>query len=102
MSDEIESAPATEEVLEDLGESPNPVPLTKIGYTAATVVVPVAAYFVIPFDGELGRVFALILVIAAACALIPLSIHQAGLVLRSDHPLFDAARCIVTGLVVLI
>ena len=66
MSDEIESAPATEEVLEDLGESSNPVPLTKIGYTAATVVVPVAAYFVIPFDGELGRVFALMLVIAAA------------------------------------
>jgi hypothetical protein len=59
-------------------------------------------YFVLPLEDEVGRVFALILVVVAAASLIPISIRQAGLVLRSADPLFDAVRCIVSAVVFLV
>jgi len=74
----------------------------KIVLTALTALVPLAVYFVLPLDDRVGKVLAVALVIASAAALVPLSIHQARLVLRSSHPLFDAARCIVSGLVFLV
>ena len=74
----------------------------KIVLTALTALVPLAAYFVVPLDHRLGKVLAVVLVVAAAACLLPLSIHQARLVLRSEQPLFDATRCIVSGLVFLV
>src|SRR4051812_13019135 len=74
----------------------------KIVVTALTALVPLLLYFVIPLDDRVGKVLAVALVIGSAAALLPLSIHQARLVLRSAHPLFDAARCIVSGLVFLV
>jgi voltage-gated potassium channel len=74
----------------------------KIGLTLLTVIVPFVAYFAIPLDKEFGRLLAAALVLVAAASLIPLSIRQAQLVLRSNDPLFDAMRCIVTALVLLI
>ena len=59
-------------------------------------------YFVIPLDKRLGKVLAVVLVVVAAASLIPISIRQAQLVLRSEQPLFDATRCIVSGLVFLV
>jgi len=78
------------------------IPTRKIVLTALTALVPLALYFVIPLDDRIGKVLAVGLVIASAAALLPLSIHQARLVLKSASPLFDAARCIVSGLVFLV
>src|SRR5262245_46856486 len=78
------------------------IPTRKIVLTALTALVPLAIYFVIPLDDRLGKVLAVVLVVVAAAALLPLSIRQARLVLRSKEPLFDATRCIVSGLVFLI
>jgi voltage-gated potassium channel len=74
----------------------------KIGLTLLTVVVPFVAYFAIPLDKEFGRLLAVALVLVAAASLIPLSIRQAQKVLRSNDPLFDAMRCIVSALVFLV
>jgi hypothetical protein len=71
-------------------------------WTVLTIVVPIVAYFVMPLDREFGKLLAVVLVVGAAAALIPMSIHQARLVLRSDDPLFDAMRCIVSALVFLV
>lgn len=70
--------------------------------TLLTIVVPIVVYFLIPLDREFGRLWALMLVVFAAAALIPISIRQARMVLRSDDPLFDAMRCIVSALVFLV
>jgi hypothetical protein len=78
------------------------IPTRKLVLTALTALVPLAVFFVIPLDDRLGKVLAVVLVVAAAAALLPLSIRQARLVLRSEQPLFDATRCIVSGLVFLI
>jgi hypothetical protein len=78
------------------------IPARKIVLTALTALVPLAIFFVIPLDHRLGKVLAVVLVVCAAAALLPLSVHQARLVLRSEQPLFDATRCIVSGLVFLI
>jgi Ion channel len=74
----------------------------KIVLTALTAIVPLVVYFVIPLDHRLGKVLAVVLVVSAAAALLPLSVHHARLVLRSEQPLFDATRCIVSGLVFLV
>lgn len=76
--------------------------MRKTALTVLTVVVPVVFYFVIPLDKEFGIVLAVVLVVAAAASLIPISIRQAQLVLRSEDPLFDAMRCIVSALVFLV
>jgi uncharacterized membrane protein YqjE len=78
------------------------VPVRKIVVTVVTVIVPMVVYFVIPLDDELGKVLALVLVVGAAASLIPMSIRQAGLVLRSPDPLFDAVRCIVSAVMLLV
>ena len=49
-----------------------------------------------------GKVMACTLVVLTAASLIPISIRQAQLVLRSEDPLFDAIRCIVSALVFLV
>jgi hypothetical protein len=67
-----------------------------------TVGVPVVTYFLLPLDSEFGVLLATVLVFAAAASLIPLSVRQAQLVLRSENPLFDAMRCIVSALVFLV
>ena len=85
-----------------LGFPHAPIPTRKIVLTALTALVPLAVYFVIPLDDRLGKVLAVVLVVCAAAALLPLSVRQARLVLRSEQPLFDATRCIVSGLVFLI
>jgi voltage-gated potassium channel len=76
--------------------------LRKAALTVLTIVLPIAAYFVLPLDKEFGRLLAALLVIFAAGALIPISIRQAQMVLRSQDPLFDAMRCIVSALVLLV
>jgi Ion channel len=76
--------------------------IRKAALTVLTVVVPVVVYFLLPLDKESGKLLATALVIAAAASLIPISIRQAQLVLRSDDPLFDAMRCIVSALVFLV
>jgi hypothetical protein len=78
------------------------IPRRKLVLTALTALVPLVIFFVIPLDGRLGKVLAVVLVVSAAAALLPLSIRQARLVLRSEQPLLDATRCIVSGLVFLI
>jgi voltage-gated potassium channel len=78
------------------------IPTRKIVATVLTALVPLVIFFVIPLDDRLGKVLAVVLVVCTAAALLPISIHQARLVLRSDQPLFDATRCIVSGLVFLI
>ena len=94
-----QSAPAPSQ---SLGFPHAPIPTRKIVLTALTALVPLAIYFVIPLDDRLGKVLAVVLVLCAAAALLPLSIRQARLVLRSEQPLFDATRCIVSGLVFLV
>jgi hypothetical protein len=89
-------------VSESAGRPSSHIPTRKIVLTALTALVPLAAYFVVPLDHRLGKVLAVVLVVAAAACLLPLSIHQARLVLRSEQPLFDATRCIVSGLVFLV
>jgi hypothetical protein len=79
-----------------------PVPLRKLMWTILTLTVPLAVYFLLPLDGEFGAILAGVLVLAAAGSLVPLSFQQARLVLRSEHPLFDAGRCLVTGFVLLV
>ena len=76
--------------------------LRKAALTVLTIVLPIAAYFVLPLDKEFGRLLAVLLVVFAAGALIPISIRQAQMVLRSQDPLFDAMRCIVSALVLLV
>jgi len=78
------------------------IPRRKLVLTALTALVPLGLFFVIPLDDRLGKILAVVLVVSAAAALLPLSIRQARLVLRSEQPLFDATRCIVSGLVFLI
>jgi voltage-gated potassium channel len=87
---------------QSLGFPRAPIPRRKLVLTALTALIPLAIYFVIPLDDRLGKVLAVVLVVCAAAALLPLSIRQARLVLRSEQPLFDATRCIVSGLVFLI
>ena len=96
----VEQPEAT--VSESAGRSSPHISARKIVLTALTALVPLAAYFVVPLDHRLGKVLAVVLVVAAAACLLPLSIHQARLVLRSEQPLFDATRCIVSGLVFLV
>jgi hypothetical protein len=96
------SANTAEELLRDDAADVSTIPVRKLVLTGLTVVVPMVVYFVLPLDDELGRVLALVLVVLAAASLIPLSIRQAGLVLRSPDPLFDAVRCIVSAVVFLI
>ena len=79
-----------------------PVPTRKLVYTGLTIVVPLAIYFLIPLDGRLGEVLAVGLVLATVGSLVPLSFQQARLVLRSQHPLFDALRCLISGFVLLV
>jgi hypothetical protein len=76
--------------------------MRKTALTVLIVVVPVLLYFVIPLDKEFGRLLAVALVVLTAASLIPISIRQAQLVLRSEDPLFDAMRCIVSALVLLV
>ena len=76
--------------------------MRKTALTVLTVVVPVVVYFVLPLDKEFGKLLAVVLVVVAAASLIPISIRQAQLVLRSEDPLFDAMRCIVSALVFLV
>jgi hypothetical protein len=76
--------------------------LRKTSLTVLTVVVPVVVYFVMPLDKEFGKLLAVLLVLVSAASLIPISIRQAQLVLRSEDPLFDAMRCIVSALVFLV
>jgi hypothetical protein len=85
-----------------LGFPHAPIPRRKIVLTALTALIPLAAFFVIPLDDRLGKVLAVVLVVCAAAALLPLSLRQARRVLRSEQPLFDATRSIVSGLVFLI
>jgi Ion channel len=76
--------------------------LRKAASTVLTIVLPIAAYFLLPLDKEFGRLLATLLVVFAAGALIPISIRQAQMVLRSHDPLFEAMRCIVSALVLLV
>ena len=78
------------------------IPLRKVMTMILTVVLPFVVYFVLPLKGDSGEFLAAALVVAAAGLLIPLSIRQAQLVLRSEDPLFDAIRCILSGLVFLV
>ena len=78
------------------------LPVRKFVLMLLTVMIPMAVYFVVPLDDELGKVVALVVVVLSAASLIPLSIRQAGLVLRSTDPLFDAMRCIVSAVVFLV
>jgi hypothetical protein len=87
---------------ESTGIAHAPIPPRKIVLTALTALIPLGLYFVIPLDDRLGKVLAVVLVVGAAAALLPLSVHHARLVLRSKQPLFDATRCMVSGLVFLI
>jgi voltage-gated potassium channel len=80
----------------------SPVPTRKLVYTVLTMVIPLATYFVVPLDGRVGKVLAVGLVVATVGSLVPLSFQQARLVLRSQHPLFDALRCLVSGFVLLV
>jgi uncharacterized membrane protein YqjE len=95
-------ANTAEELLGDEEAAASRLPRRKIVLTVLTVVVPMVVYFVLPLEDEVGRVFALVLVVVAAASLIPISIRQAGLVLRSADPLFDAVRCIVSAVVFLV
>jgi hypothetical protein len=95
-------ANTAEELLGDEEAAASGLPRRKIVLTVLTVVVPMVVYFVLPLEDEVGRVFALVLVVVAAASLIPISIRQAGLVLRSADPLFDAVRCIVSAVVFLV
>ena len=76
--------------------------IRKTALTLLTIAVPVVVYFVLPLDKDLGKVLAVVMVVVAAASLIPISIRQAQLVLRSEDPLFDAMRCIVSALVFLV
>lgn len=96
------SADEAEGLLRDEETAASRLPVRKLVLMVFTVVVPMAVYFVLPLDDELGKVLALVLVVVAAASLIPISIRQAGLVLRSEDPLFDAVRCIVSAVVFLI
>jgi hypothetical protein len=96
------SADRTEELLREEETAASRLPVRKLVMTVLTVVLPMAVYFVLPLDDKGGKVLALVLVVLAAASLIPLSIRQAGLVLRSPAPLFDAVRCIVSAVVFLI
>jgi len=87
---------------EALGFPHTQIPRRKIILTALTALIPLAAFFVIPLDDRLGKVLAVVLVVCAAAALLPLSLRQARRVLHSEQPLFDATRSIVSGLVFLI
>ncbi len=79
-----------------------PISTRDLMVTLATAGVPLAAFFLLPFDGRGGRVLALIMVLGTAALMLPLSIHQARRVLHSEHPLLDAIRCLLSGLVMLV
>ncbi len=96
------SADAAEEELHHQQARIRKLPLRKFVLMILTIAVPTAVYFLLPLDDEFGEVLALVLVVLTAASLIPISIRQAGLVLRSSDPLFDAVRCIVSAVVFLV
>ena len=77
-----------------------PISTRDLMVTLATAGVPLAAFFVLPFDGRGGRVLALIMVLGTVALMLPLSIHQARTAAPQRtsaarrHPL---PRCSVTG-----
>ena len=101
MSDASSSEPLVSDAV-SVDESASRIPTRKLVLSALIVGVPIVVYFVLPLDKEFGEVLAMVLVVATAGSLIPISIRQAQLVLRSEDPLFDAARCIISVLVMLV
>jgi hypothetical protein len=69
-----------------------------VGVGAIALIV----YFVIPFDGELGEVLAILVVLGSMAALVPLAVRRAGQVLTSDQPVLVAAQSLFTMVTLLI
>ncbi len=64
--------------------------------------VALAIYFVMPLDGGFSELLAVLLVLVAIAALVPLSLRRSRQVLTSDQPVLVAAQALFTLLTMLI
>jgi len=74
----------------------------KVTEIAGVAIISLVIYFLMPLDGDFADLIAAALFIAAAIALIPLSVRRARQVLTSDQPLLVAAQALCSIITLLI